>query len=92
MGEPVQVSAPPLLIKLPINPFWEAADKDLNAWVPATHMGNPYAFLGSWIWLDPGQAIVGIWGMNKQMEDVLSLSFSPSLPSILSLLLCLSSR
>lgn len=32
--------------------YLEAANNDLSTWIPATHMGDPYIFLGSW--LQPG--------------------------------------
>lgn len=55
-------------------------------WIPGTHMRDLSEGLSSQFPLGPAWAVVGIWGMNQQMRDSLSLSSSLFLSSSFSLL------
>lgn len=57
--------------------------------VPATHLGDLHCSLGSWLQPSPAMAIVGIWGMNQQMEACVSLSLPQKLIYSLKILLAL---
>lgn len=36
----------------------------------ATHVGDQFGIPGSWLWLGPDLAVVAIWEMTRQMEDL----------------------
>lgn len=50
----------------------KVTEDDPNVW--STHIGNPDEALGSWHQHGVVLAVVTVWGMNQQMED---LSVSP---------------
>lgn len=47
-----------------------------GAWAPHVHTGDLGETPGSWLWSE-----AGVWGVNQQLEDSLSVSLSPA-PSV----------
>nr|XP_051706129.1 uncharacterized protein LOC127492053 isoform X2 [Oryctolagus cuniculus] len=59
---------------------WEGRRRWPKSLGPCTHVGDPEEAPGSWLRIGTALAIVAIWGVNHQMED---LSFSLCLSVIL---------
>lgn len=68
------ILTPPIVIPLPVDVSWEAADADSGAWTPATRETRRSK------WSSGLLAISDIWVVNEWMEGSSSLSSSPPLP------------
>lgn len=68
------MSSGQLLTKAP----GEAADEGPNTWLPVSHGGELFGVPDSWLQPGPAPDVVGICGMNQQLETLL---FSISLLS-----------
>lgn len=70
------VSPTLLQMQLPTKMPGKATEHSSSAWLPA----DLNSIIGSWLWPDPGLAIVAIWEMNQGTEDLsesLTLPFKP---------------
>lgn len=66
----VQVLAATLPIQLPIYTPGKAVGNGSYTWAPATHVGDPYGVLGSWLQPNPALAVATNQEVNQFMEDL----------------------
>lgn len=61
-----------------LSALWKVANDGSSFWVTATHREDADWVPGSWLWPGPALAIVGIWGVNQWVDDILH----PAPPSV----------
>lgn len=84
-----QVPATLLQIQLAADAPGKAMKAGLSTWTTITHMGDPNAVPGQWLWLGLFLVFTAIWEVSQQMKDLL---LSSSFHLLLSRPLCLSNK